>query len=105
MNGDEVLRLIDAGFTADEIRAMGKGSEEKQDPPAGDDKKEPEKGTPDKGGEVDKKSEVDALTAEVSKLTETVKAMQEQNIKKANSGSASVDDPVKKAIDGFLKEL
>ena len=104
MNGDEVLRLIDAGFTADEIRAMGKGSEEK-DPPAGDDKKDPEKGTPDKGDEVEKKSEVDALTAEVSKLTETVKAMQEQNIKKANSGTGSVDDPVKKAIDGFLKEL
>lgn len=99
MNADEVLKLIDAGFSADEIRGM-KTDEPKEPTPA------PEEGAIPGAEEVKEPTpEVKALTEEITKLREQIKSFQTDNIKKAKSGTAAVDDPVQKTIDGFLKEL
>lgn len=99
MNADEVLKLIDAGFSADEIRGMKTGGDPEPAP-------DPEEGGTPGAEEVKEPTpEVKALTEEITKLREQIKSFQTDNIKKANSGTAAVDDPVQKAIDGFLKEL
>ena len=107
MNADETLRLLDAGFTAEEIRTMEKeGAKDPEGKAEPDGKTEPEKGGAE-GETVNASKEIEALTAEVTKLTETVKMLQEANIKNAGTGSApsAATDPVNKAIDDFLKEL
>ena len=102
MNADETLRLIEAGFSADEIRKM---AEEGTKDPEGKADSEGKGGT--EGEPVNASKEIEALTAEVTKLTETVKMLQEANIKNAGTGSApsAATDPVNKAINDFLKEL
>ena len=104
MNADETLRLLDAGFTAEEIRTMEK---EGTKDPEGSTDPEKEPGSTEPEGAVNASKEIEALTAEVTKLTETVKMLQEANIKNAGTGSApsAATDPVNKAIDEFLKEL
>lgn len=103
MNADEALRLIEAGFTAEEIRKMS--TEGAPDP---DDKaKQPETGAEnsDKIEAPAISEEMKALTGEVQKLTETVKVLQEANIKNAVAGSPKSTDPVNEAITSFIKEL
>ena len=107
MNVEETLRLIEAGFTADEIREMAKAGTEnpetKQDPI-----EEPGAGSSEHESKVtpEVSEEVKALTAEVAKLTDTVKVMQAENIKNARTGSSKgATDPVQEHIDAFLKEL
>lgn len=102
MNAEEVLKLIDAGFSADEIRGMQQATPEPE-------KKEPEN---EPGAASDKQvpepapsPEVTKLTEEISKLTDQIKTIQDANIKNANSGSSNVGDPVQDVIDSFLKEL
>ena len=107
MNIEDTLRLIDAGFTSDEIRAMA--TQEAKGPE--------DKGTGSESGAEDKEheskvdpqdsEEVQRLTAEITKLTDTVKALQESNIKNAGAGSGDVKitDPVSEQIDSFLKQL
>lgn len=107
MNYEETLRLIEAGFTADEIRQMANpetpaepGADKKTPPEEGADKKT----SPEEGNQVS--ADVNKLTEEVTKLHETVKMLQEANIKNARTGSpASANDPVMEQINGFLKEL
>ena len=106
MNADEALRLIEAGFTAEEIRKMS--TEGAPDP----DDKAPNAKLPETGAENSDKieapaisEEMKALTGEVQKLTETVKVLQEANIKNAVAGSPKSTDPVNEAITSFIKEL
>lgn len=104
MNADETLRLLDAGFTAEEIRTMEKEGTEN---PEGSANPEKEPGSAEPESAVNASKEIEALTAEVTKLTETVKMLQEVNIKNAGTGSApsAATDPVNKAINNFLQEL
>lgn len=101
MNQEEVLKLIDAGFTADEIRAM-------KAEPAGEnpapENPAPETPAPDvKAPEVS--TEIQNLTEQISKLNETVVKLQEANIKNARTGSAKAADPVNEQIRKFIEEL
>lgn len=96
MNQEEVLKLIDAGFTADEIRAMK--SEPAPETPT------PETPAPEvKAPEVS--AEIQSLTEQIGKLNETVVKLQEANIKNARTGSAKIDDPVNEQITKFIQEL
>ena len=110
MNGEEVLKLIDAGFTADEIRKMGAKTEESEtgsgeEPVQGTGTEQSPEGAVHAGEIEDAKSIIESLTGEVSKLTETVRAIQEANIKNARTGSASAGDPVADQIQKFVSEL
>ena len=102
MNQEEVLKLIDAGFTADEIRAM-KTEPAGEEPPKEGEGAEPPKDTEVKQPEVS--SEIQNLTEQISKLNETVVKLQEANIKNARTGSAKTADPVNEQIEKFIKEL
>ena len=107
MNAEETLRLIEAGFSADEIRKMAEeGTKDPETKTEPEGKTEPEREGAE-GEPVNASKEIEALTAEVSKLTDTVKMLQEANIKNAGTGSAKspAADPVNEAINNFLKEL
>lgn len=104
MTYEETLKLIDAGFSADEIRKMAE--EGTQDKTGDDTAKEPGAGDQEHESKVTEPSEeMKALMGEVTKLTETVKKLQEINVKNASTGSASAADPVDEQIQSFLKEL
>ena len=103
MKGEEVLKLIDAGFSAEEIRAM---SSDKEDPPA-------DTSTP-KDESVASETKVTetatetpeafkALNDTVKTLNDTVKALQEKNVK--NASMESPMDSVNKNINDFLNSL
>lgn len=102
MDLNETLKLIDAGFTADEIRALEAEQQAGAEKPA-------ENETPAATGAVEGDagtSEMKELTDTVKKLSETVTKMQEENIKNARTGSADVHaDPIKKQMDDFISKL
>lgn len=100
MNHEEVLKLIDAGFCADEIRQMAEEKPEEGKP----EEKPEETGAPEiKAPEVS--ADIQSLTEQIGKLNETVIKLQEANIKNARTGSAKVTDPVNEQIEKFIKEL
>ena len=102
MNHEEVLKLIDAGFSADEIRQMAEEKPEEGKPEEG----KPEEGTQAPEGKAPEGSaDIQSLTEQIGKLNETVIKLQEANIKNARSGSAKTTDPVNEQIEKFIKEL
>ena len=85
MNGDEVLKLIEAGFTAEEIRKMQTEPEPEN--------KEKESGASGLEHESEVKTGdintdfMDAIKKEMTELKDTVKAIQENNVKTAKQES------------------
>ena len=83
MNGEEVLKLIDAGFTADEIRKMSEvkeppKDEPKDEPPKDEPKEEPSKVVNDINTDF-----MDSIKKTVDEINTKVKALQDANIKRA----------------------
>lgn len=105
MNIEDTLRLIDAGFTSDEIRAMA--AEKAGTTETEGTAKEPgaESQVHESKVEPAPSEEMQKLTSEITRLTETVTKLQDANLKNAKTGSSSVGDPVKEQIDSFLKTL
>ena len=102
MDLNETLKLIDAGFTADEIRALAAEKEADEEKPKEEVKPKDTGATEGDAGT----SEMKELTDTVKKLSETVTKMQEENIKNARTGSADVHaDPIKKQMDEFISKL
>ena len=96
MTGDQVLKLLESGFTAEEIRKMQEPAPEpQQDPqPEPNPDQEPERQqetAPEphqnpEPSETDKR--LDALETSISKL---VKTLQESNLKNSSFNSAGTD--------------
>lgn len=110
MNIEDTLRLIDAGFTSDEIRAMAAEKASSTEPEGTANEQGAENKEHESKVAAEEKAqpseEVQKLTAEMKKLTETMAKLQEENLKNAGSGSAPKGgDPVKEKIDEFLKTL
>lgn len=106
MDIETITKLLDAGYTKDEISAMqagdvpeGEGAQEADNKtePEGDDKKDPE--------EIDVNKSIAALTETVNSLTETVKALQSVNVKGAQTDSPKAGDKIKSAIDSFIESM
>ena len=89
MNIDNIIKLIDAGYSKEEIKAMSEDPDKKDS-----DKKEPDKKEPEKQ-ELDKKDpeENDLLKLMVSKFDELKTAIQENNIKQSNNKSLDAPAP------------
>ena len=100
MNQEEILKLIDAGFSADEIRQMSAAK-----PEEAPEEKPEEKSTETNVNTPEVSTEIQNLTEQISKLNETVVKLQEANIKNARTGSANIVDPVSEQINKFIKEL
>lgn len=117
MTNEEVLQLVNAGFTATEIKAMGLAPEsqyneqkvgesggnakDQNEQPGGDDKPSEGAALPSEITETLK-----GLTETVNGLTQTVKAMQENNQK--NARKTKNDNAPKSAdevIKGFIENM
>lgn len=115
MTNEEVLQLVNAGFTAEEIRAMGLTTESSYN--------EPKVGEPDGNGDDpdDKLGEPEAATRELPKalleqmdamsksidtLNNTVKALQENNQKTAKkSKNDNAPKSADEVIKGFIENM
>ena len=98
MTGDQVLKLLESGFTAEEIRKMQEPAPEPQQDPQPEPQKEqepeperqqetaPEPQKDPEPSETDKR--LDALETSIAKL---VKTLQESNLKKASFNSDPAD--------------
>ena len=85
MNIETIIKLLDAGYTKDEIMNMNSDSQdpepEKKDP----EKKEPEKKEPEKQEPEKTEKNDDMLKLLVSKFEELTSAIQDSNIKSSNN--------------------
>ena len=99
MNIDNIIKLIDAGYSKEEIKAMSEDPDKKEPDKKEPDKKEPDKKEPDKKEpekqEPDKKDpeENDLLKLMVSKFDELKTAIQENNIKQSNNKTLDAPAP------------
>ena len=107
MNGEEVLKLIDAGFTAEEVRKM---QTETAEPPAQSGEPQTAEVHEDSDVTPDDKSKdintdfMDSITKAVSDLTDKVKAIQESNVKGAREPERkdlSTDEVIKSFIESM----
>lgn len=111
MDNETIIKLVNAGFTKEEIAKMDAEPESK---PAGDSAGENvPKGNEDEGEKqsaagAEHESEIDktikALTDTVAGLTATVKAMQDANVKGAATTKPTTD-VIKDTMDSFIKSL
>lgn len=107
MDVETITKLLDAGYTKEEISAL----ENNPKPEGKQEEPKPEGGAPDKHEDQDKPKEnethevneaIAALTKTVEGLTATVKAMQDANVKGATGGKPDgnkVTDVMKSFID------
>jgi len=105
MDNEQIFKLIEAGFTAEEIRGMAAKAEPQTE---GSVSAEQGQGSATHEGEVktsDPSDEIRELKAAILEVNNTVKAIQEANIKKAESSGASVPDQIKEQINSFIKEF
>ena len=106
MNGEEILKLIDAGFTADEVRKM---QTETSEPPATSEPQGAEETKSEVKPEADKGKDIntdfmDSITKAVSDLTDKVKAIQENNVKTAKqepTKDLSAEDVIKSFVESM----
>lgn len=106
MDIETITKLLDAGYTKEEISAL-----ENPKPEGKPEEPKPEGSAPDKDKDQDKPKEnetsevneaIAALTKTVEGLTATVKAMQDANVKGATGGKPDgnkVTDVMKSFID------
>lgn len=106
MDNEQIFKLIEAGFTAEEIRGMSANADQTEGKGEGSVSTEQSQGSATHEGEVVNPSdEIRELKAAILEVNNTVKAIQEANIKKAESSGSSVPDQIKEHIDSFLKEF
>ena len=113
MNIEKIEKFIDAGYTKEEINKLFEGGNsvavQKTDEHGaeGAEHEEPkEQGAADTPHDSAVTSEMlKTLTDTVAGLQETVKALQEQNVKSAKSDSPKTTDKIKAAMDSFINEL
>lgn len=105
MDNAQILKLVDAGFSADEIRKMDTETGADQG------KTDPKQNAPETtnkvpSGEITDNSEVlTQLTNSVAELSKTVKELQAGNINNAKGSAPSTGDKIKDVMDSFIKEL
>lgn len=108
MDNEHILKLVEAGFTAEEIRKMeASGTEESKGQSAPD---EQGASNTEHAGEVGKELDVInpnvmELTQTVKDLTATVKELQAANVDKAKTDKPSVNDTIQDTIKSFMDTL
>ena len=108
MDNEHILKLVEAGFTAEEIRKMEtSGTEESKGQSTSD---EQGASNTEHAGEVGKELDVInpnvmELTKTVKDLTATVKELQAANVDKAKTDKASVNDTIQDTIKSFMDTL
>lgn len=106
LDAEQTIRLLDAGFTKEEIEAMGTGKQEQTNEPdnaggndAGTEK--PEENNAENTGTITK-DDLDPFRAEIDELKKTIKALQAQNTK---SDSFTPPNEAKTIIEDLSKNF
>ena len=108
MDNEHILKLVEAGFTAEEIRKMqASGTEDSNTEPAAN---EQGASNTEHAGEVGKELDVInpnvlELTKTVKDLTATVKELQAANVDKARTDEALTSDTINDTIKSFMDTL
>ena len=106
MDNDKLFKLIDAGYTKEEIEKIFAGS--------GEGEKKPEPGVEQSEGDQEHEGKItpaqnDAtiaeLTATIKELKETIRAMQEANATGAKTEKPGVSDKIAETIKSFTDSL
>ena len=116
MDIETITKLLDAGYTKEEIAKYESGAESaKTENEGGDDvlqgnadagKEQGATGAENAGAVNGDVSEVlKTLTETVNGLTATVKAMQDANAKGAHTDNPKGTDAIKAAMDSFIEKL
>lgn len=107
MNLDQINKLIDAGFTAEDIKAMlPSGNENVISPPEPEPKDTPKAPAPPQGDVPKPEDHIEKLEATIKELAATVKGLQDANVKGAQMPSPP--DPKEKTlsiIGDFMKSM
>ena len=96
MTGDQVLKLLESGFTVDEIRKMQEPAPEPQQDPQPEPQQEPEperqqEPTPEPQQDPEPSETEKRLGALETSIEKLVKTLQESNLKKASFNSDPAD--------------
>ena len=108
IDAEHIIKLLDAGYTKEEIDKMGAGTEragesEKDKLPKNDDAgAEPPENNDDETKGALNKEELDPFREEIEEIKKTIKAMQEQNTKKS---TFTPPDETKTIIDDLSKNF
>ena len=106
MDNDKLFKLIDAGYTKEEInKIFAEPDEGEKEPEPGMEPGEGSKEDESKVTPADNKATIAELTATIKELKETVKAMQESNAKTAKTEKPGVTDKIEEAIKSFTDSL
>ena len=85
MNIETIIKLLDAGYTKDEIMNMNSVSQDPEPEKTEPEKQEPEKSEPEKQEPEKTEKNDDMLKLLVSKFEELTSAIQDSNIKSSNN--------------------
>lgn len=112
MDNETIIKLVNAGFTKEEIAKMDAGAPDEsagdsagENLPKGNEDAGEKQGAPSAEHESEIDKTIKALTDTVAGLTATVKAMQDANIKGASTDKPTGTDALKDTIDSFIKTL
>ena len=105
MELNEIITLINAGYTKEDIAAMGEVKTPESSPvQAPEPTTEPKQvDTDDVNAEL--MEQIKAMSATISNLTTTVKALQENNQKTATIPEKSSNQTTEEIIKGFIENM
>lgn len=102
MKAEEILKLIDAGFTKEEITAMTAEPEEQEQPePEQPEQEQPEPEQPKQTEPDERDARIEQMQNQINNL---IKQMQKNNLKSA-SVNILPDDDLEKKTDEAMAEL
>lgn len=102
MKAEEILKLIDAGFTKEEITAMTAEPEEPEQPePEQPEQEQPEPEQPKQTEPDERDARIEQMQNQINNL---IKQMQKNNLKSA-SVNILPDDDLEKKTDEAMAEL
>lgn len=111
MDIETITKLIDAGYTKEDIKALesagneGAGNESAGNEGAGNEGVGNESAGNESSQNLNIDAAIKALTDTVNGLTATVKAMQDANAGKAHTDTPKAGDAIKAAMDSFIEKL
>lgn len=106
MELNEIFKLIDAGYTKEDIEKMSATTESKPEAnPEAKTESKPETKPEAKTEAVDLEDYVKELNDRLGKLVDTVGAMQADNIAKADAGEPAPKPTFEELVTNFTKDM
>lgn len=104
MTNEERIKLLDAGYTKEEIESGEQNAEQNAEQSAEQNAEQNAENQTHEGA-LNGAADIKALSDAVAELTKTVKAMQDSNVKNADSGKPDVKSVVNETIKNFISDM